>query len=198
MAMTRWMGAMALVVAAMAAQATPRSDAQTTLSFSGLLGLSTGLHLTNTVGGDASVTPLGGRYLVNVLGELGVSNSLLGDWRINRHEAVLFSFARPVSLSWWDLDDLPRGSNQFLLAVDGAAPQTLSLHQHQLPSRQPLVGQTFAFGWSGDAYLIDSLTFTRAPAVGTVVTAVPEPGTYALMAACLGVISLSRWCRTRG
>ncbi len=46
--------------------------------------------------------------------------------------------------------------------------------------------------------MLDTLTFTRPPEVGAVVTAVPEPGTYAMMAACLGVISLSRWRRTRG
>lgn len=184
----RWALAALVLMGASVAQAA--TQPVTTLSFSSILGYSTSMHVQDTVGGDLSITPVGGKYLANILGELGVTNSLFGDYRINnRHEGVLLNFDEKVSLLGWDMDDLRGGSNVFTLKVDGGAVQMISL-KATTPD-QPEVGRSFLLGWSGDAYLIDSLTFGAwhepvGPLPdGGIVGVVPEPSTSALLAACM-------------
>jgi len=183
----RWaLAALVLMGASVAQAATPPV---TTLSFSSILGYAKSVQVQDTVGGDLTITPVGGKYLVNILGELGVTNSLFGDYRINLNEGVLLSFDEKVSLLGWDMDDLRGGSNVFTLKVDGGAVQMISL-QATTPD-QPEVGRSFLLGWSGDAYLIDSLTFGAwhepvGPLPdGGIVGVVPEPSTSALLAACM-------------
>lgn len=183
----RWaLAALVLMGASVAQAATPPV---TTLSFSSLLGYAKSVHVQDTVGGDLTITPVGGQYLVNILGELGVTNSLFGDYRINLNEGVLLNFDEKVSLLGWDMDDLRGGSNVFTLKVDGGAVQMISLQATQ--PDQPEVGRSFLLGWSGDAYLIDSLTFGAwhepvGPLPdGGIVGVVPEPSTSALLAACM-------------
>lgn len=172
------------------AQATP---AVTNLSFSNLLNYSTHMTVGNTVGGTLDITPVGGKLLVNILGELGVSNQLIGDYSINKNEGILFNFSQKVSLTGWDMDDLPGGPNHFSLRVDGGNVQPFSLHSTGPGSA--LVGSSFRFGWLGESYFIDSVKFTawaepaKPNAPGPVVTAVPEPSTAALMLACGGVLA---------
>lgn len=183
----RWaLAALVLMGASVAQAATPPV---TTLSFSSLLGYAESVQVQDTVGGDLTITPVGGQYLVNILGELGVTNGVFGDYRINLHEGVLLNFENKVSLLGWDMDDLRGGSNVFTLQVDGGGLQMISL-QSTTPD-QPEVGRSFLLGWSGDAYLIDSLTFGAwhepvGPLPdGGIVGVVPEPSTSALLAACM-------------
>jgi PEP-CTERM motif len=170
-----------------------QADTQgTPLSFSSLLSFSTHMTVSNTVGGDLEITPVGGKLLVNVLGELGVSNRVIGDYSINKNEGILFSFDQQVSLTAWDMDHLPGGKNTFSLRVDGGTAQSFKLQSHA-PST-PLVGSTFQFGWLGEAYFLDSVQFSAwsepvSPGTGTpVVTAIPEPSTAAMLLACGGVM----------
>ena len=192
----RWTLAALVLMGASVAQAAP---SVTTLSFSSLLGYTRSAQVQDTVGGDLTITPVGGEYLVNILGELGVTNGLFGDYRINLNEGVLLNFEEKVSLLGWDMDDLRGGSNVFTLQVDGGALQMISL-QSTTPD-QPEVGRSFLLGWSGDAYLIDSLTFGawQAPAgplpVGGIVGVVPEPSTSALLAACM--VTMGAFVRRR-
>ncbi len=164
----------------------------TNLSFSSLLNFSTHLTVSNTVGGELDITPVGGKLLVNVLGELGVTNRVIGDYSINKNEGILFSFDQTVSLTGWDMDDLPGGPNHFSLRVDGGNVQPFSLHATGPSSA--LVGSTFQFGWLGESYVMDSVQFSAwseplPPNSGTpVVTAIPEPSTAAMLLACCGVM----------
>ena len=191
----RWALAALVLMGASVAQAAP----VTTLSFSSLLGYAESVQVQDTVGGDLTITPVGGQYLVNILGELGVTNGVWGDYRINLNEGVLLNFEEKVSLLGWDMDDLRGGSNVFTLQVDGGALQMISL-QSTTPD-QPEVGRSFLLGWSGDAYLIDSLTFGawQAPAgplpIGGIVGVVPEPSTSALLAACM--VTMGAFVRRR-
>lgn len=188
-AFTRLTLAALALLGASVAQANPQV---THLSFSNLLNFSTHMTISDTVGGELEITPVGGKLLVNVLGELGVSNRVIGDYSINKHEGILFSFDQQVSLSAWDLDHLPGGQNTFNLKVDGGTAQSFTLQSHA-PST-PLVGSTFQFGWLGEAYFLDSVQFSawsEPISTGTgspVVTAIPEPSTAAMMLACGGVM----------
>ena len=172
------------------AQAAP---AVTNLTFSSLLNYSTHTTVGNTVGGTLDITPVGGRLLVNILGELGVANQVIGDYSINKNEGILFNFSQKVSLTGWDMDDLPGGKNTFSLKVDGGAAQSFSLAS--LKPSTALVGSSFKFGWLGESYFIDSVQFTawsepaKPGTPGPVVTAVPEPSSAALMLACGGVLA---------
>jgi PEP-CTERM motif len=172
------------------AQATP---AVTTLSFSSLLNFSTHMTLDHTVGGTLEITPVGGKLLVNVLGELGVAHRVIGDYSINRNEGILFNFSQKVSLTGWDMDSLPGGKNTFSLKVDGGAVQSFNLNSPKPGTA--LVGSSFQFGWLGESYFIDSVQFTawaepvKPNTPGPLVTAVPEPSTAALMVACGGVLA---------
>ena len=172
------------------AQAAP---AVTNLTFSSLLNHSTHTTVGNTVGGTLDITPVGGRLLVNILGELGVANQVIGDYSINKNEGILFNFSQKVSLTGWDMDDLPRDKNTFSLKVDGGAAQSFSLAS--LKPSTALVGSSFKFGWLGESYFIDSVQFTawsepaKPGTPGPVVTAVPEPSSAALMLACGGVLA---------
>jgi hypothetical protein len=178
------------LLGATVAQATP---AVTNLTFSNLLNYSTHMTVGNTVGGTLDITPVGGKLLVNILGELGVANQVIGDYSINKNEGVLFHFSQKVSLTNWDMDDLPGGKNTFSLKVDGGAAQSFSLAS--LKPSTALVGSNFQFGWLGEAYFIDSVKFTawsepaKPNTSGPLVTAVPEPSTAALMLACGGVLA---------
>ena len=180
-------------LALLGATAVQAADQVTHLSFSNLLGFSTHLTVNNTVGGELDITPVGGKLLVNVLGELGVTQRVIGDYSINKKEGILFSFDQRVSLTGWDLDDLPGGPNHFSLRVDGGNVQPFSLHSAGPGSA--VVGSSFQFGWLGESYFIDSLQFSAwseplTPTTGSpVVTAIPEPSTAALMLACGGVMA---------
>lgn len=199
--MTRWTALALVLWGSSAAQATTDT---THLSFSSLLGFSTQMSVDHTVGGHLAITPVGGKLLVNVLGELGVTNRVIGDYSINKNEGILFTFDQKVSLSNWDLDDLPGGRNQFSLRVDGGSALTLSMGS--VAPSAPMVGQTFQFGWSGEAYLMDSVTFTawhepvsppHGGSSGGFVTPVPEPSVYAMMAASLITIGAMTWRRAK-
>jgi PEP-CTERM motif len=173
-----------------AAHATP---AVTHLSFSNLLNFSAHMTVDHTVGGTLDITPVGGKLLVNVLGELGVSSRLIGDYSINKGEGILFNFSQKVSLTGWDMDDLPGGPDHFSLRVDGGLVQPFSLRSTGPGSS--LVGSSFQFGWLGESYFIDSVKFmawsepVNPGKPGPLVTAVPEPSTAALMLACGGVFA---------
>ena len=159
----RWALAALVLMGASVAQAAP----VTTLSFSSLLGYAESVQVQDTVGGDLTITPVGGQYLVNILGELGVTNGLLGDYRINLNEGVLLNFEEKVSLLGWDMDDLRGGSNVFTLQVDGGALQMISL-QSTTPD-QPEVGRSFLLGGRClPDRLVDlwRLAGTRRPAAG--------------------------------
>lgn len=189
--------ATAVLLGASLAQAAtpPAATATTELTFSSLLSYSTRMTVNHTVGGRLDITPVGGALLVNVLGELGVTRQIIGDYSIGKNEGVLFNFGQKVSLTGWDMDDLPGGKNTFSLKVDGGAVQSFSLHS--LKPSTPLVGSSFQFGWLGEAYFIDSVKFSawaepvQPPNPSPAVPAVPEPQTYALMAACLGVLAVA-------
>jgi hypothetical protein len=165
----------------------------TELTFSNLLNYSTHMTLGNTVGGNLNITPVGGKLLVNILGELGVTNQVIGDYSINRNEGILFNFSKKVSLTGWDMDDLPGGKNTFSLKVDGGTAQSFSLQS--LKPGAALVGSSFQFGWLGEAYFIDSVKFSAwaepiAPTKPSpLVTAVPEPSTAAMLMACATVMA---------
>jgi hypothetical protein len=165
----------------------------TELTFSNLLNYSTHTTVNNTVGGTLNITPVGGKLLVNILGELGVTNQVIGDYSINKNEGILFNFSQKVSLAGWDMDDLPGGKNTFSLKVDGGAAQSFSLQS--LKPTAPLVGSSFQFGWLGEAYFIDSVKFSAwaeplSPSKpGPMVTAVPEPSTAAMLLACATVMA---------
>src|SRR5690606_30397760 len=98
------------------------------------------------------------------------------DLALGKGEQITFSFDKPVSLLYWDLDDanplilLPDGSDKFGLSVDGGPADILKLHGH-VPGA-PLIGTTFTFSYAGDGYFIDTLKFGA-------VTAVPEASTLA-------------------
>ena len=180
-----------LTIASLALLGTALAQAAnvTTLNFNGLLSFAQHIELDHTVGGELDITPVGGKYLVDVLGMLGVTNKVIGDYSINKNEGVLFTFDKKVSLIGWDMEDLPRGTNTFSLKVDSGAAQTLSLQSVQ--PNAPLVGKSFQFGWLGESYLIDSLKFAswaepvKPPSKGSaLVTAIPEPSSAALMLAC--------------
>jgi len=165
----------------------------TELTFSNLLNYSTHMTVNNTVGGQLNITPVGGKLLVNILGELGVANQVIGDYSINKNEGILFNFSQKVSLSGWDMDDLPGGKNTFSLKVDGGTAQSFSLQS--LKPTAPLVGSSFQFGWLGESYFIDSVKFSAwaepmAPnKPSPLVTAVPEPSTAAMLMACATVMA---------
>lgn len=165
--------ATALTAAAVSAQA-----ATTTLTFSELVGVHSSLTYSGTVGGNLTVTSNKGSLTI-VLGELGVATWNNWDPRINGGETITFSFAQDVKLSYWDLDDLPFGSNQFGLKVDGGPNKTYSLDSHG--SSTTLIGKTFTFGYKGDSYFIDTLKFSS-------VTPVPEASSVAMTLAGLGVV----------
>lgn len=157
----------------------------TTLSFSELIGVHSTLNYSNTAGGALTVTPSSGSLLI-VAGELGVATWSNWDPRIGAGETITFSFANEVELTGWDLDDLNRrGSNQFKVKIGTGPTHVMSLDSHH-GAAGTLVGKTFSFGYSGDAYFIDTLRFSSlAPA-----PAVPEPSSIALLLAGLGVAGL--------
>ncbi|WP_159098817.1 PEP-CTERM sorting domain-containing protein [Aquabacterium olei] len=167
-----------------------KPDCLTTLTFSNLLDKKTTYVYKDTdAGGDATVTADSGKLVV-VGGELGVATGgLLGvlDPRLGKGESITVSFAKTVSLLYWDMDDLPLGSNKFSLSVDGATPLLYSLDSHT--TAPLLTGKSFKFGYAGDAYFIDSLKF---------VCEVPEPETYALMVAGLLTAGVMRRRQQRG
>jgi hypothetical protein len=175
------------------AQAANLPTATTELTFSNLLNYSTHMTVNNTVGGKLDITPVGGKLLVNILGELGVANQVVGDYSINKNEGILFNFSQKVSLSGWDMDDLPGGKNTFSLKVDGGAAQSFNLHS--IKPTAPLVGSSFQFGWLGESYLVDSVKFSawadpiKPAGKAPIVTAVPEPSTAALVLACAAVMA---------
>ena len=149
------------------------------------------LDYKDTVGGKLKVSAGGGELAFSLLGELGVSSKSgplgLGalDLALGKNEQITFSFDKPVSLTYWDLDDvnpliiLPDGNNKFALSVDGGDASILRLHGH-LPTT-PLIGSTFTFSYAGDGYFIDTLKFGA-------VTAVPEASTFAQLGLGLGLI----------
>jgi len=163
----------------------------TELTFSNLLNFSTHMTVNNTVGGKLDITPVGGKLLVNILGELGVANQVIGDYSINKNEGILFNFSQKVSLSGWDMDDLPGGKNTFSLKVDGGTAQTFSLQS--LKPSSGLVGKSFQFGWSGESYLIDSVKFSKWAAP---VTSVPEASPLVLVLA--GWLTMAFIARRKG
>lgn len=188
------LAALAWLGASLAQAANPPATPTTTeLSFSSLLNYATHLTVNNTVGGTLNITPVGGKLLVNILGELGVANQVIGDYSINKNEGILLNFSQKVSLTGWDLDDLPGGKNSFSLKVDGGAAQSFSLQS--LKPTTPLVGSSFQFGWLGESYFIDSVKFSAwaepiAPTKPSpLVTAVPEPSTAAMVLACATVLA---------
>lgn len=154
----------------------------TTLTFAELIGVHSTLNYTGTAGGALTVTPSSGS-LVIVAGELGVAKWSNWDPRIGAGETITFSFQNDVELTGWDLDDLNLGgSNKFKLKIGTGPTHVMSLDSHH-GAAGTLVGKTFSFGYSGDAYFIDTLRFSSlAPT-----PAVPEPSGLALVIAGLGV-----------
>ncbi len=171
------------VVAALALTATVSAQAATTtLTFSEVVGVHTTLNYSGTAGGQLTVTPSSGS-LVILAGELGVAQWNNWDSRIGAGESITFTFQNAVQLIGWDMDDLNLGgSNQFKVKVGGGATHQFSLDSHSA-TPGTLVGKTFAFGYSGDRYYIDTLKFAS-------VTAVPEPSGVAMLVAGLGVAGL--------
>lgn len=165
--------AVAIAAASASAQATT-----TTLTFSEIVGVHNTLSYSGTAGGNLTVSSNKGSLTI-VLGELGVATWNNWDPRLNAGETITFSFAKDVKLSYWDLDDLPHGSNQFGLKVDGGANTSYSLDSHG-PSTV-LIGKTFTFAHKGDSYFIDTLKFSS-------VTPVPEASSVAMTLAGLGLV----------
>ena len=177
------------MAASLAALALPaQATTTTTLTFTEIIDAATTLNYSGTAGGNLTVSSTGGK-LVIVLGELGVAKLANVDTRLGSGETITFSFAQAVSLSYWDLDDLPFGSNQFGLSVDGGTPASYSLASHG--SATPLIGNTFTFSYTGDSYFIDTLKFSS-------VTAVPEASSTAMVLAGLGVVGFIAGRRRRG
>lgn len=180
-------------VALLSASWAHAANSTTELTFSNLLNYSTHMTVNNTVGGKLDITPVGGKLLVNILGELGVTNQLIGDYSINKNEGILFTFSQKVSLSSWDMDDLPGGKNTFSLKVDSGAAQSFNLQS--LKPSSSLVGTSFQFGWLGEAYFIDSVKFSAwaepiAPhKPAPIVTAVPEPSVAVMLMACAATLA---------
>lgn len=162
-------------------------DATTKLKFDTLLKVGKTLTQKDTVGGDLTVTASKNGLLVNALGQLGVSTptSFLeaADIRLGKNESITFTFENAVELINWDFTDLPEMSNVFTLAIDGAAAVEYSLHSFNATT--DLIGSKFTFGYKGDSYFIDSLTFQGyCPPV-------PEPETYGLALAGLLVAGVA-------
>lgn len=116
---------------------------------------------------------------------------------IEKNQSLLFTFSQAVRLTGFNMDyPTTMGASQFTLSVDGGAAQSFSVSgSNWLASG--LVGTTFEFGVASSSrtsYAIDSISLASVPVTtptgGGVVAAVPEPETYALMAACLGVLAV--------
>jgi hypothetical protein len=131
-----------VLATSLAHAANPPSAAKPTtteLTFSNLLNYSTHMTVNNTVGGLLNITPVGGKLLVNVLGELGVANQVIGDYSINKNEGILFNFSQKVSLSGWDMDDLPGGKNTFRRKASACS--------HSSPRHRWWVRASSSAGW---------------------------------------------------
>lgn len=116
---------------------------------------------------------------------------------IDKNQSLLFTFSQAVRLTGFNMDYAANmGASLFTLSVNGGTAQTFSLNgSNWLASG--LIGTTFEFGVAntgGASYAIDSVSLASVvvttPTGGGVVAAVPEPETYALMAACLGVLAV--------
>lgn len=153
-------------------------EATTKLKFDKVLKVGKTFEYKNTVGGDLTVSTLSGALLVNALGQLGVSSkSNLLDSRVNLGESISFTFDNAVQLIDWNFTDWSKPSNKFTLSIDGGAAQVFSLDNFNATT--DLIGSKFTFGYKGDSYFIDSLTFQGyCPPV-------PEPETYGLALAGL-------------
>lgn len=184
--MTLSIRAVAAAVAIAAASASAQATT-TTLTFSEIIGVHNTLSYSGTAGGNLTVSSNKGSLTI-VLGELGVASWSNWDPRLGSGETITFSFTQDVKLSYWDLDDLPFGSNQFGLKVDGGANKSYSLDSHG--SSTPLIGKTFTFAYKGDSYFIDTLKFSS-------VTPVPEASTAAMALAGLGVVGFMAARRRR-
>ena len=122
----------------------------------------------------------------------------MDDPTIDKNQGLLFTFSQAVRLTGFNMDHaVGAGASQFTLSVDGGAAQNFRLDGGNWASTG-LTGTTFAFGYlnsGGAPYAIDSVSLASltvsASVGGGVVTAVPEPQTYALMAACLGVLAVA-------
>lgn len=185
--------AAAAVTAALGATAMPAS-ADVVLTFSKIFDIDSSITYTGTDLGDITVTPQGGKLVIK-LGAIGVTGGGLFnlDPSINARQSITFNFEGDVALKYWDLDDYfapdHHDTNEsFALtvtpSVGAAALLTPGLHTHSLGTDP--VGKSFTFGWTHDNYMIDTLVFDSA----TVVSQVPEPGTYALLLAGLAVAGL--------
>ena len=116
---------------------------------------------------------------------------------IDKNQSLLFTFSQAVRLTGFNMDYAANmGSSLFTLSVNGGTAQTFSLNGSNWLS-SGLTGTTFEFGVAntgGASYAIDSVSLASVvvttPTGGGVVAAVPEPETYALMAACLGVLAV--------
>lgn len=119
---------------------------------------------------------------------------------IDKNQSLLFTFSQAVRLTGFNMDYASNtGSSLFTLTVDDGNAQTFRLDGSNWLSAG-LTGTTFAFGVAnsgGASYAIDSVSLaslaasTANPINSGVVAAVPEPETYALMAACLGVLAVA-------
>jgi hypothetical protein len=116
---------------------------------------------------------------------------------LDKNQSLLFTFSQAVRLTGFNMDYATNaGASLFSLSVNGATAQNFRLDGSDWLA-SGLTGTTFQFGvvnTGGASYAIDSVSLASlavtTPNGGGLVTAVPEPETYALMAACLGVLAV--------